>query len=70
MPSTDERDRYVLIGILVVTAVVALYGVLLTSDLFAWVSVALPLLALYLLWRFVRAHERIAAALETDSSRP
>jgi len=73
MPSTDEPDgldRYVLVGIAIVTVLAVLYGVFLTSNLFALAGVAVPLVALYLFWRLVRAHERIASALEADSTGP
>lgn len=64
MPSRDQRDRYVLVGIAAVTLLALLYGVLIAHAPLAWVGVALPLVALYLFWRLVRAHERIADALE------
>ncbi|HKJ58561.1 MAG TPA: hypothetical protein VKA37_04980 [Halobacteriales archaeon] len=64
MPSTDERERYVLIGVVVVAVAALLYGVLVLGNPLAWLGAALPLVALYLFWRLVRAHERIAAALE------
>ena len=64
MPSSEDRDRYVLVGIAVVTLLAVLYGAFLSQDLFAWAGVAVPLVTLYLFWRLVRAHERIASALE------
>ena len=67
MPSTDgldERNRYVLIGIVVVAVTALAYGVLVLGNPLAWLGAVLPLVALYLFWRLVRAHERIAAALE------
>ncbi len=54
--------------LLAVLAIVTLfYSVLIMRAPLQWASIVVPLLVLYLLWRFVRAHERIAAALESDS---
>ena len=41
-----------------------LYSVLILQRLLAGVGVVIPLVVLYLLWRFVRAVERIADAVE------
>jgi high-affinity Fe2+/Pb2+ permease len=41
-----------------------LYSVLVAQQLLLWVGFVTPFALLYLLWRFVRAHERIAAAQE------
>ena len=59
-----DVDRLVLVGVVVVAVVALLYSVLLTGGLATWVGVAFPLVALYLFWRLVRAHERVADALE------
>ncbi|WP_259518246.1 glycerol ABC transporter substrate-binding protein [Halanaeroarchaeum sp. HSR-CO] len=46
-------------------AVVLLYSVVVMRAPLQILSVIVPLVFLYLLWRFVRAHERIAAAMES-----
>lgn len=45
-------------------AVAVLYSVFVMRAPLQWLGFVLPLVGLYLLWRFVRAHERIADALE------
>lgn len=45
-------------------AVAVLYSVFVMRAPLQWLGFVLPLVGLYLLWRFVRAHERIAEALE------
>jgi len=64
MPSDSPRERNVLLGIVAVAAVTLVYSVLVAQQVLAWFGIAIPLVLLYLFWRFVRAHERIAAALE------
>ncbi len=64
MPSDSPRERQVLLGIVAVALVTLLYSVLIAQQILAWFGIAIPLVFLYLLWRFVRAHERVADALE------
>ena len=64
MPSTDRRDRLVLAAVAVVAILVVAYGLLVAQAGLAAIGIAVPLVALYLFWRFVRAHEQIADALE------
>ncbi|MFW5964785.1 MAG: hypothetical protein ACOCQM_07945 [Natronomonas sp.] len=68
MPSPKPQDR-IQAGpaiVAVVAAVALLYSLLVAQRLlFGAVVVGLVLVA-YLLWRLVRAAERIATALETD----
>ncbi|MFW6003807.1 MAG: glycerol ABC transporter substrate-binding protein [Halanaeroarchaeum sp.] len=61
-----QSDRLAL-GLLVVGIVIAafLYSVLVMRAPLQIVSIVFPLVGIYLLWRFVRAHERIAAAMES-----
>lgn len=66
MPS--QREQRILLSIGVVAIVTFLYSFLIVQQILAWFGIVIPLLFLYLVWRFVRAHERIAAAME-DSSR-
>lgn len=64
MPSREKTNRYGLVAIAVLAALVLLYSVLVMQRALYAVSFVLPLFLLYLVWRFVRAHERIADALE------
>jgi hypothetical protein len=63
MVPESSADR-LLVGVVVVAVVSLLYSLLIARAPLVWVGVAFPLAFLYLAWRFVRAHERIAAALE------
>lgn len=63
----SQRERGILLGIGGIAALVLLYSVLITQQVLAGFGVVIPLLLLYLVWRFVRAHERIADALEARS---
>lgn len=67
MPSRDEWNQYGLVVIALLGVLVLLYGVLVMQRVLYAVSLVLPLLLLYLVWRFVRAHERIADALEAGN---
>lgn len=64
MPSNDGRDRYVLVGAIVLALLALVYGVLIARDVLTWIGIAIPFVALYLFWRLVRAHERLADAME------
>jgi threonine/homoserine/homoserine lactone efflux protein len=64
MPSESPRERTVVLAVVAVAAVTLLYSVLVAQQVLAWFGIALPLVLLYLFWRFVRAHERVADALE------
>lgn len=64
MPSDSPRERNVLLAIVGVAAIALVYSVLVAQQILAWFAIAIPLVLLYLFWRFVRAHERVAAALE------
>jgi len=63
-----QSDRLAL-GVLataLLTAVV-LYSLLVQRAPLQWLGMVLPLAFLYLFWRFVRAHERIADELVEDA---
>ncbi|PSP49730.1 hypothetical protein BRC75_02845 [Halobacteriales archaeon QH_7_69_31] len=60
----ETRDDKVLVAIGVLSLAWILYSVLIIQRLLAGVGVVIPLVVLYLLWRFVRAVERIADAVE------
>ena len=67
--SPDERgSRSVLVPIVIAAIVILLYSVLIAGQLFAGMSVLISLFLVYLAYRFVRAHERIADALESGNS--
>jgi len=68
MPSPEPRDR-IKAGpaIVAVVAVIALLYSLLIAQQLLFGAVAVGLVfAVYLLWRLVRATERIATALDSD----
>ena len=65
MPS-DERNRQVLVLIGVVLVLLLAYSTLVIGRPLAALGLVIPLVALYLLWRLVRAAERIADAVEDD----
>ena len=60
----ETRDEQFLVVIGVLSLVWILYSVLIVQRLLAGVGVVIPLVVLYLVWRFVRAVERIADAVE------
>ena len=64
MPSDGPDERNVVVVIVVVALITLVYSVLIAQQILAWFGIAIPLVLLYLIWRFVRAHERIADALE------
>ena len=64
----ETRDEQVLVAIGVLSLGLILYSVLILQRLLAGVGVVIPLVVLYLLWRFVRAVERIADAVEDDEA--
>ena len=68
VPSPEPRDRIptgpLVLAVLVV--VVLLYSVLIVQELLFGVVVAAAVFVVYLLWRLVRATERIADAVEHD----
>jgi Flp pilus assembly protein TadB len=64
MPSDGPSERNVLLAIAVVAVVTFLYSVVVAQQILAWFAIGIPLVLLYLFWRLVRAHERVADALE------
>jgi len=66
MPS-DERNRQVLVPIGVVLVLLLAYSTLVIGRPLAGLGLVIPLVVLYLLWRLVRAAERIADAVEDDA---
>jgi len=72
MPSLNENRTRAVVALALLAALTLLYSIVVLGAvqvwLSAWVGVATTLFFLYMLWRFVRAHERIAAALESDAA--
>jgi uncharacterized membrane protein SirB2 len=58
------EDSTLLLVLGVVALVTFVYSVFIARAMLQWVGIVLPLVFLYLAWRFVRAHERIADAVE------
>lgn len=71
MPSVRRREQQLVAALGIVAAITLFFSIVLgipaTVWLSSWLAIATTLAFFYLLWRFVRAHERIAAALEVDS---
>jgi heme O synthase-like polyprenyltransferase len=63
--SDERRDRRLRIVAVVLGAFVLLYSVVVAQQILAAVALLVWVFVVYLAWRFVRAHERIAAAAET-----
>lgn len=68
MAATRDRDTYVLIAVALLAVLTLLYSVLIARAVLQWVGFVAPLVFLYFVWRFVRAHERIATALESGAA--
>ena len=62
----DERNWRVLASIGVVLVLLLAYSTLIIGRPLAGFGFVIPLVVLYLLWRLVRAAERIADAVEDD----
>lgn len=67
-PNSASLSPRALALVVIVVLATFLYSVFIMAAPVAWISAVVPLLGLYLLWRFVRAHERIAAAMEAGAS--
>lgn len=67
MSFEGSRDRYAIIAIVLLAVLTLVYSVLIAGRPLLWFSAVIPLVLLYLAWRFVRAVERIAKALEDGS---
>lgn len=64
MDSTDIENRSVAVVIVIVAVLTFLYAVIIRHTLLSWVLLMFLLGFFYLALRFIRAIERIAAALE------
>ncbi|WP_201741540.1 hypothetical protein [Salinigranum halophilum] len=63
-----DRDSLLMTVAAVVLLVVFLYSVLVVQQLLAVVALSLWGFVVYLAWRFVRAHERLAEAADRLAS--
>lgn len=67
--SVSNRTKAVLAALGGLAVLTLLYSILVLQNLFAlvsvWTSIVVTVALMYLGWRFVRAVERIAAALES-----
>ena len=61
----QTNDRLLLLVVAALALVTLAYSVFIARAILQWVGIVLPLVFLYLAWRFVRAHERLADAVET-----
>lgn len=64
MALQSERMAKVLILIGAAAVVLLVYSVVILRAPLQWFGIIIPFLFLYLFWRFVRAHERLADAIE------
>ncbi len=68
-----DRDSLLMVVAALALLVVFLYSVLVVQQVLALVATLLWLFGVYLVWRFVRAHERLADAadrLAADATEP
>jgi len=77
MPSRDSgtlssRQTRAVLVLAVLAALTLVYSILVMQAVWLWFAVwvggGTTLFVLYMLWRFVRAHERVADALESDGT--
>ncbi|MFC7176057.1 hypothetical protein [Halosegnis marinus] len=67
-PDPDGRTLLVAGGVL--AALLLVYSVVIAGQLALWFALVPPVAFLYLFWRLVRAHERLAAAMAGDADSP
>ena len=66
MPSDGQKRAIELVAGGIAVALLFAYSVLVIGRPLTAIGLVIPLVALYLLWRLVRATERIADAVEDD----
>ena len=66
VPSEERKRAIELVAGGIAVALLFAYSVLVTERPLTAIGFVIPLVALYLLWRLVRATERIADAVEDD----
>ena len=66
MPSEERKRAIELVAGGIAVAFLFVYSVLIIGRPLAAIGLVIPLVVLYLLWRLVRATERIADAVEDD----
>jgi hypothetical protein len=59
-----SRERLLRVGAVVLGLLLLLYSVVVAQQILAAVALLLWVFVVYLAWRFVRAHERLADAAE------
>ncbi|WP_136687600.1 hypothetical protein [Halorhabdus amylolytica] len=61
----NETDNQLVVTLIAIGVVLTFaYSLVFAGQLLLWLYLVSVLLFFYLLWRFIRAHERIADALE------
>jgi heme O synthase-like polyprenyltransferase len=60
----ESRERLLRVGAVVFGLLLVLYSVVVAQQILAAVALLLWVFVVYLAWRFVRAHERLADAAE------
>ena len=62
----DETGHQLVVALIAIGVVVSFaYSLIMAGQILPWLYLVSVLLFFYLLWRFVRAHERIADSLES-----
>ena len=64
MPASNNKDPYVSTAIAILSALTILYSLIIAKRPLLGMTTVLLFVILYLFWRFVRAIESIADALE------
>jgi hypothetical protein len=62
--ANDESRQLVVVLVAGGIVLTFAYSLFINGTILVWLNLVSILLVFYLLWRFVRAHERIADALE------
>jgi len=64
---SSQREKLIPFGIGVVSILILLYSLVIAAQILLGFGIVILLLLFYLFWRFVRAHERLADAMESSS---
>lgn len=64
---SSKREKLIPFGIGVVSIFTFLYSLVIATQILLGFGIVILLLLFYLFWRFVRAHERLADAMESSS---
>ncbi|WP_181684873.1 hypothetical protein [Halorhabdus salina] len=64
----DENGRLLAVALVAIGLALTFgYSLFVNGTILLWTWFVVPIIFLYLCWRFVRAHERIADALEGEA---